>query len=108
MNIREQLSILGTLGAEFVVVGGQAGVLRQAIEHPSRLSALLARVPLALPESGYEVRQDREGRRTLSPSVRGQLIHIRVLCSLFHISICSCFHISIGARNRFHYLHAGP
>ena len=33
MSIRAQLSILYDIEAEFVVVGGQAGVLRQPIEY---------------------------------------------------------------------------
>jgi hypothetical protein len=102
MNVREQLAILLAHEAEFIVVGGQAGVLRQVIEfshdldvliratqdnaervrkavreisgqdpdvglllgrdfqqyisHGGRLAALLARIPLLLPETGYRVR----------------------------------------------------
>jgi hypothetical protein len=41
MNIREQLEILYRLGVELVVVGGQAGVLRDAIEFSHDLDILI-------------------------------------------------------------------
>jgi hypothetical protein len=41
MNIREQLDVLLSSGVEFVVVGGQAGVLRQAIEFSHDLDILI-------------------------------------------------------------------
>lgn len=41
MNIREQLEVLLAHGAEFVVVGGQAGVLRQAVEFSHDLDILV-------------------------------------------------------------------
>jgi hypothetical protein len=43
LNIREQLSILVSHDATFVVVGGQAGVLRQAIEFSHDLDILIER-----------------------------------------------------------------
>jgi hypothetical protein len=41
MNIREQLGVLVAHGVEFVVVGGQAGVLRQAVEFSHDLDILI-------------------------------------------------------------------
>ena len=41
MNIHEQLVTLVEKGVEFVVVGGQAGVLRQAIEFSHDLDILI-------------------------------------------------------------------
>jgi hypothetical protein len=41
VNIREQAEILLTEGAKFVIVGGQAGVLRQAIEFSHDLDVLV-------------------------------------------------------------------
>jgi hypothetical protein len=41
MNIREQLAALVSHGVEFVVVGGQAGVLRQAIEFSHDLDVII-------------------------------------------------------------------
>jgi hypothetical protein len=41
MIIREQLERLVSSGVEFVVVGGQAGVLRQAIEFSHALDVLV-------------------------------------------------------------------
>jgi hypothetical protein len=41
MNIREQLDVLFAHRAEFVVVGGQAGVLRQAVEFSHDLDILI-------------------------------------------------------------------
>lgn len=41
MTIREQLEILYSLQVEFVVVGGQAGVLRQAVEFSHDLDILV-------------------------------------------------------------------
>jgi hypothetical protein len=41
MNIREQLEALLANGVEFVVVGGQAGVLRQAIEFSHDLDVII-------------------------------------------------------------------
>lgn len=41
MNIREQLAVLTSRRVEFVVVGGQAGVLRQAIEFSHDLDILI-------------------------------------------------------------------
>jgi hypothetical protein len=41
MNIREQVAILEIEGVEFVVVGGQAGVLRQAIEFSHDLDVII-------------------------------------------------------------------
>jgi hypothetical protein len=41
MNIREQLGVLLEHGVEFVVVGGQAGVLRQAVEFSHDLDILI-------------------------------------------------------------------
>jgi hypothetical protein len=43
LNIRNQLTILTSHGAAFVVVGGQAGVLRQAIEFSHDLDILIER-----------------------------------------------------------------
>ncbi|WP_437681480.1 hypothetical protein [Sorangium sp. So ce131] len=45
MTIREQLEILYRLGVEFVVVGGQAGVLRQAVEFSHDLDILFRPTP---------------------------------------------------------------
>jgi hypothetical protein len=41
MNIREQLEVLLAHGVEFIVVGGQAGVLRQAVEFSHDLNILV-------------------------------------------------------------------
>lgn len=41
MNIREQLDVLVAHRVEFVVVGGQAGVLRQAVEFSHNLDILI-------------------------------------------------------------------
>jgi hypothetical protein len=41
MNIREQLAVLLAHGVEFVVVRGQAGVLRQTIEFSHDLDVLI-------------------------------------------------------------------
>ena len=41
MNIQEQLRVLLARGVEFVVVGGQAGVLRQAVEFSHDLDILI-------------------------------------------------------------------
>jgi hypothetical protein len=41
MNIREQLVILNAENVDFIVVGGQAGVLRQAIEFSHDLDVLI-------------------------------------------------------------------
>ena len=41
MTIREQIALLREHGAEFVVVGGQAGVLRRAIEFSHDLDVLI-------------------------------------------------------------------
>lgn len=41
MNIREQLDVLSNHRVEFVVVGGQAGVMRQAIEFSHDLDVLI-------------------------------------------------------------------
>jgi hypothetical protein len=41
MNIRDQVVVLLTQGVEFVVVGGQAGVLRQAVEFSHDLDILI-------------------------------------------------------------------
>jgi hypothetical protein len=41
MNIEEQLRVLVARGVEFVVVGGQAGVLRQAVEFSHDLDVLI-------------------------------------------------------------------
>lgn len=41
MNILEQVSILEAEHVEFVVVGGQAGVLRQAIEFSHDLDVII-------------------------------------------------------------------
>jgi len=45
MIIREQLEHLLRIGVEFVVVGGQAGVLRQAIEFSHDLDVLIRPTP---------------------------------------------------------------
>ena len=45
MNIHDQLDVLVAEPIEFVVIGGQASVLRQAIEFS-----------LLLPDTGYHVR----------------------------------------------------
>lgn len=53
MTIREQLEILYGLRVEFVVVGGQAGVLRQAVEFSHDLDILGLRTDcLELPGRG--------------------------------------------------------
>jgi len=41
MNIRDQLGVLVAEGVEFIVIGGQAGVLRQAIEFSHDLDVLI-------------------------------------------------------------------
>src|SRR5262245_9891017 len=41
MNIRDQLGILVAERVEFIVIGGQAGVLRQAIEFSHDLDVLI-------------------------------------------------------------------
>ncbi len=45
MTIRDQLVVLAEQGVEHVVVGGQAGVLRQAVEFSHDLDVLIRRTP---------------------------------------------------------------
>ncbi len=45
MNIRDQLAVLLQENAEFVVIGGQAGVLRQAFEFSHDLDVLIRATP---------------------------------------------------------------
>lgn len=65
MNIREQLSVLLDQRVECVVVGGQAGVLRQAIEFSHDLDILVR----ATPENAERVRSAIRGITHHDPEV---------------------------------------
>jgi hypothetical protein len=65
MNIRQQLEELLSRHAEFVVVGGQAGVLRQAIEFSHDLDVLM----LATPDNAARVGKAVSAITGLEPTV---------------------------------------
>jgi len=65
MNIHDQLAALLSNSAEFVVVGGQAGVLRQAIEFSHDLDVVIR----ATPENAERVRAAVRAITGLAPEV---------------------------------------
>lgn len=65
MSIRAQLASLTSHGAEFVVVGGQAGVLRQAIEFSHDLDVLIR----ATRDNAQRVREAVRAITHLEPEV---------------------------------------